>query len=136
MFKHYILSGDDFSTAGEASSNFKSVLKKLGIAPDVVRRVAVAMYEAEINAIIHGGGGECDVEVDKEKISIVFRDNGPGIADINLAMQEGYSTATDTIRELGFGAGMGLPNIKKYTDEMIIETKQGCGTVLKLVIKM
>ena len=136
MFKHYILSGDDFSTAGEASSNFKSVLKKLGIAPDVVRRVAVAMYEAEINAIIHGGGGECDAEVDKEKISIVFRDNGPGIADINLAMQEGYSTATDTIRELGFGAGMGLPNIKKYTDEMIIDTKQGCGTVLKLVIKM
>ena len=113
MQKHYDVDGHDFSIAGEASSNFKSYLKKLGIAPEVIRRVAIAMYEAEINTIIHGGGGICDAEVSKDRITITFRDHGPGIKDIDLAMQEGYSTASDQIREMGFGAGMGLPNIKK-----------------------
>lgn len=136
MIKKYILSGDDFSAAGEASSSFKAVLKKLGIAPAVVRRVAIAMYEAEINTIIHGGGGECEAEIDKDKITITFADKGPGIADLSLAMKEGYSTATERIRELGFGAGMGLPNIKKYTDEMIVDSKLGEGTTVKLVIRM
>ncbi len=136
MVKNYIISGDDFSVAGEASSNFKSVLKKLGINGDAIRRVAIAMYEAEINTIIHGGGGECEASIQDNSIRIVFRDKGPGIANIDLAMQEGYSTASDKIRELGFGAGMGLPNIKKYTDDMIINSRPGDGTTITLVINL
>ena len=136
MIKNYVIPGDDFSVAGEASSNFKSVLKKLGIEPDVIRRVAIAMYEAEINTIIHGGGGECQASIQDNAINIVFRDHGPGIANIDLAMQEGYSTASDRIRELGFGAGMGLPNIKKYTDEMHIDTVPGEGTTVTLIINL
>ncbi len=136
MIKSYLLSGTDFSVAGEASSSFKSILKKLGVPGDVVRRVAIAMYEAEINTIIHGGGGECDAEVSGKEIKITFRDQGPGIADIERAMQAGFSTATDQIRELGFGAGMGLPNIKKYTDDMQIETAPGMGTTLTLIINL
>ncbi len=136
MIKKYIISGDDFITAGEASSNFKTVLKKLGISPEVVRKVSIAMYEAEINTLIHGGGGECEAEIEGGKIRLVFRDNGPGIANIDLAMQEGYSTASDKIREWGFGAGMGLPNIKKYTDDMHIETAVGKGTTLTLTINL
>ncbi len=136
MIKRYQLSGTDFSVAGEASSNFKATLKKLGVPADVVRRVAIAMYEAEINTIIHGGGGECEAEILGKKIKITFRDEGPGIADLKLAMQAGYSTATDKIRELGFGAGMGLPNIKKYTDDMQIETNPGKGTTLTLTINL
>lgn len=136
MRKHYDIDGHDFSIAGEASSDFKRFLKKLGISPDIIRRVAIAMYEAEINTIIHGGGGICDTEILKDKIIITFKDNGPGIKDINLAMQEGYSTATEQIRELGFGAGMGLPNIKKYTDDMEIETEPGKGTIVRLIINV
>lgn len=136
MVKKYILSGDDFSTAGEASSSFKSVLKRLGVAPETVRRVSVAMYEAEINTIIHGGGGECTAEVSAEAVTLVFTDNGPGIADIELAMQEGWSTASETVRELGFGAGMGLPNMKKYTDDMKISTAPGKGTTLTLRVNL
>lgn len=136
MQKHYDIDGHDFSIAGEASSSFKRYLKKLGISPDVVRRVAIAMYEAEINTIIHGGGGICDAEVSKDRIIITFKDDGPGIKDIDLAMQEGYSTATAQIRELGFGAGMGLPNIKKYTDSMNIESELGKGTTVELIINM
>ena len=134
MLKKYILSADDFSTAGEASSNFKSILKKLGLPPETVRKVSIAMYEAEINTIVHGGGGECSAEVDSKAITLIFTDHGPGISNIDLAMQEGYSTATDQIRELGFGAGMGLPNIKKYTDNMQIDTSPGKGTKLTLTI--
>ncbi len=104
--------------------------------PDVIRKVAIAMYEAEINTVIHGGGGTCDAEITKDEIRIVFKDNGPGIKNVDLAMQEGYSTASDSIREMGFGAGMGLPNIKKYTDEMEIESEVGKGTVVKMVVKV
>lgn len=136
MIKKYIIPGDDFTTAGEASSDFKSVLKKLGIAPEVVRKVAIAMYEAEINTIIHGGGGECEAEIQGKNIRITFSDHGPGIPNVELAMQEGYSTASDRIRELGFGAGMGLPNIKKYTDDMQIKTAPGEGTELTLIINL
>jgi anti-sigma regulatory factor (Ser/Thr protein kinase) len=136
MIKKYIISGEDFSLAGEASSNFKSVMKKLGISPDVIRRVSIAMYEAEINTIIHGGGGECEAEVLPGKISVTFKDQGPGIANLDLAMQEGYSTAGDKIRELGFGAGMGLPNIKKYTDDMLIDTAPGKGTTITLIVNL
>lgn len=136
MIKKYILSGDDLVTAGEASSDFKSVLKKLGISPETVRRVSIAMYEAEINTIIHGGGGECEAEISGRTIQLTFTDHGPGIANLNLAMQEGYSTASDKIREMGFGAGMGLPNIKKYTDDMQIKTAPGEGTTLTLTINI
>ena len=136
MLKKYILSGEDFSMAGGASSDLKSILKRLGVSPEAVRRVSVAMYEAEINTIIHGGGGECDVEITSESVTLIFTDNGPGIADIELAMQEGYSTASDEVREMGFGAGMGLPNMKKYTDKMEINTEPGKGTRLRLVVNL
>lgn len=136
MIKRYDISGSDFSCAGEASSRFKEVLKKLGVNSSVVRRTAIAMYEAEINTVIHGGGGICEAQVLEDKIVVSFSDNGPGIADVNLAMQEGYSTASETIRELGFGAGMGLPNIKKYTDDMKIETAPGKGTTVTLTINL
>jgi len=136
MIKNYEISGDDFSSAGEASSNFKSILKRLGISPEIVRKVAIAMYEGEINTIIHGGGGECIAEISGKEIKITFTDKGPGIANIDLAMQEGYSTASDRVRELGFGAGMGLPNMKKYTDDMQIETAPGMGTKLTLIINL
>lgn len=136
MLKHYDISGTDFSVAGEASSNFKTVLKKLGISPDIVRKVSIAMYEAEINTVVHGGGGECDAEVTDGAVKIVFTDHGPGIENVELAMQAGYSTASETVRELGFGAGMGLPNIKKYTDDMQIETEVGKGTKITLTVKL
>ncbi|MDD6735111.1 MAG: ATP-binding protein [Clostridiales bacterium] len=136
MRKHYTISGEDFSAAGEASSDFKAVLKKLGIDPTVIRRISIAMYEAEINTIIHGGGGECDAEISGKSICVTFRDNGPGIPDVNLAMQEGWSTAGEHIRELGFGAGMGLPNMKKYTDDMTIDTAPGQGTTITLIINL
>ena len=134
MKLHFDVSGEDFTRAGEASGKVKSKLKQLGIAPDAVRRVAIALYEGEINLVIHGGGGVIDVEITPECISIVLADQGPGIPDVALAMQEGYSTAPDNVRQLGFGAGMGLPNIKKYTDEMIIETEVGKGTTIKLKV--
>ncbi len=136
MLKHYNISGTDFSIAGEASSDFKVVLKKLGIRPDIIRKVSIAMYEAEINTVVHGGGGTCEAEVMDNKIKVTFTDKGPGIENIELAMQEGFSTATETIRELGFGAGMGLPNIKKYTDEMYIDTKVGEGTKITLIVNL
>ena len=131
---HYNVSGTDFTCAGEASSKIKRNLKELGFPTSVIRNVAIAVYEGEINMVIHGGGGVIDVEISPECISIVLADQGPGIPDIDLAMQEGYSTAPDNVRQLGFGAGMGLPNIKKYTDEMIIETEVGKGTTIKLKV--
>lgn len=131
---HYNVSGTDFTCAGEASSKIKRNLKELGFPTAVIRNVAIAVYEGEINMVIHGGGGVIDVEISPECISIVLADQGPGIPDIDLAMQEGYSTAPDNVRQLGFGAGMGLPNIKKYTDEMIIETEVGKGTTIKLKV--
>ena len=131
---HYDVSGTDFTCAGEASSKIKRNLKELGFPASVIRNVAIAVYEGEINLVIHGGGGVIDVEISPECISVVLADQGPGIPDVSLAMQEGYSTAPDNVRQLGFGAGMGLPNIKKYTDEMIIETEVGKGTTIKLKV--
>ncbi len=136
MLKEYDISGEDFSVAGEASSNFKALLKKLGISNDTVRRVSIAMYEAEINTIVHGGGGKCTAEIADNRITITFVDHGPGIPNIDLAMREGFSTASDRVRELGFGAGMGLPNIKKYTDDLIIKSKAGEGTTITLIINL
>lgn len=136
MIKEYLLSGEDFSVAGEASSNFKTLLKKLGIPADTIRRVSIAMYEAEINTIVHGGGGICEAEIERDRIKITFSDHGPGISDISLAMREGFSTASEKVRELGFGAGMGLPNIKKYADDLIINSKPGEGTTVTLIINL
>lgn len=131
---HYIIPGDDFTAAGEASSSVKKMLIQLGIDPQSVKRTAIAMYEAEINAFIHAHGGSADVEINYDKIVIVISDKGPGIQDIELAMQEGYSTAPDNIRELGFGAGMGLPNMKRYSDELDISSEVGKGTVVRMVV--
>ena len=131
---HYDVAGDDFTRAGEASAQVKKTLKKLGYNSDAIRRTAIAMYEAEINMVIHAGGGEIDVEIYPDKIEILMADTGPGIPDIDKAMQEGYSTAPENVRSLGFGAGMGLPNIKKYTDDLKIETELGKGTKLYLTV--
>ena len=128
----YSVPGDDFTRAGEASSAVKKALKKLGVAPDVIRKVAIAMYEGEINMVIHADGGEITVEITPEYVNMVLADTGPGIADIDLAMKEGYSTAPDNVRSLGFGAGMGLPNMKKYTDEMKLESQVGVGTTVTM----
>lgn len=130
----YILPSNDLTIAGEASSNVKKTLKQLGITPALVKKVAIAMYEAEINAVIHAGGGVADIEIDESKVVIMINDEGPGIPDINLAMQEGYSTAPDSIREMGFGAGMGLPNIKRYSDNLEIKSKVGKGTTLTITV--
>ena len=130
----YEVSGDDFTRAGEASGMVTSKLKKLGYNKDAIRRVAIAMYEAEINMVIHADGGVVDVDIYPDKVEVVLADKGPGIPDVEKAMQEGYSTAPDNVRNLGFGAGMGLPNIKKYTDEMKIETTLGVGTTMYLTV--
>lgn len=136
MTFHYQVDGNDFTLAGENSSKVKKHLKQLGLPPEVIRRVAIAMYEAEINMVIHANGGTIDVEISPQEIHIVFADTGPGIPDIEKAMQEGYSTASNEVRELGFGAGMGLPNIKKNSDEMKIDTKVGVGTTIDLIIRI
>ena len=136
MKLHFDVSGEDFTRAGEASGKVKSKLKQLGIAPDAVRRVAIALYEGEINLVIHAGGGEIDVEITPENIKMTLSDKGPGIADVEKAMTEGFSTATENIRSLGFGAGMGLPNMKKYSDEMNIDTKLGEGTTIFMQVNL
>ena len=131
---HFDVDGNDFSSAGIASVKIKKILRDIGFDSEVIRRVSIAMYEAEINMVIHAGGGSADVEVSPEKIVLVLKDTGPGIADINLAMSEGYSTAPDNIRSLGFGAGMGLPNIKRYSDELKIDSELGKGTTLTITV--
>jgi anti-sigma regulatory factor (Ser/Thr protein kinase) len=128
--------GDSFTSAGEASMKVKKNLRMLGLPPDVIRRVAIAMYEGEINMVIHAGGGNATVKVFEDLIEIVLADKGPGIPDINLAMSEGYSTAPDTIRNLGFGAGMGLPNMKKNTDTIKVESQLGLGTTITMTVKI
>ena len=130
----YEVPGDDFTRAGEASSDVTRKLKQLGYNPEAIRKVAIAMYEGEINMVIHAGGGEATVDIDTKQVQIVLTDHGPGIPDVEKAMQEGWSTAPDNVRNLGFGAGMGLPNIKKYTDELRIDTKVGEGTSLYMTV--
>lgn len=131
---HYDVSANDFTCAGEASGKLKKSLKDLGFDTAVVRNVAIAVYEAEINMVIHADGGQIDAEINPECITVVLADKGPGIPDVDLAMKEGYSTAPENVRSLGFGAGMGLPNIKKYTDEMKIETVIDEGTTITLKV--
>lgn len=130
----YNVHPDDFTRAGEASSDVKRKLKQLGIGPEEVRKVAIAMYEGEINMVIHANGGEITVSISPTEIIMTLADVGPGIPDIDKAMQAGYSTAPDEIRSLGFGAGMGLPNMKKYTDEMNIESTVGVGTTITMTV--
>lgn len=132
----YTVPGDDFTRAGEASGLVKKTLKKLGVNPEVIRKVAIAMYEGEINMVIHANGGTIDVEVLPDKITMVLKDTGPGIPDIDKAMQAGWSTAPDNVRNLGFGAGMGLPNMKKYSDEMSVESTVGVGTTVTMTVYM
>lgn len=133
---HFDIDGDNFTSAGEASVRIKKSLREMGFTPDVIRRVSVAMYEGEINMVIHANGGTADVNVYVDKIEIILADNGPGISNIELAMQEGYSTAPDNIRSLGFGAGMGLPNMKNYTDDMKIESEVGKGTTIFMTVNV
>jgi anti-sigma regulatory factor (Ser/Thr protein kinase) len=128
--------GDDFTSAGRASVQIKKNLRELGISPEIIRRVSIAMYEGEINMVIHAGGGEADVFVEGDCVTIVLCDQGPGIPNIDLAMQEGYSTAPDNIRSLGFGAGMGLPNMKRYTDYMHIDSVVGKGTTITMKVNI
>lgn len=131
----YDVPADDFTRAGEASSDVKRKLKQMGVGPDAIRKVAIAMYEGEINMVIHADGGTITVTVSDDDITMVLADRGPGIPDIEKAMQEGYSTAREEVRSLGFGAGMGLPNMKRFTDEMTIDTVIGQGTTITMTVR-
>ena len=133
---HFVVNGEDFTSAGQASMMMKRNLRQLGMPPEIIRQVSIAMYEGEINMVIHAGGGEADVNVTEEYIEIILADNGPGIKDIEQAMQEGFSTATDSIRSLGFGAGMGLPNMKRYSDYKNIESEVGKGTTITMRVNI
>lgn len=128
------IKGMDFMAAGEASSNIKHTLQLVGFSPEVIRKVAISAYEAEMNIVIHGIKGILKALINSEKIELIAEDSGPGIPDIELAMQEGYSTAPDHIREMGFGAGMGLPNIRNCADEFTLESGVEKGTTLRVVI--
>jgi anti-sigma regulatory factor (Ser/Thr protein kinase) len=129
---HYHIDGEDFTSAGQASVQVKKMLRQLDFDADTIRRVSVAMYEGEINMVIHANGGAADIVVWDEKIEVILADTGPGIPDVSLAMQEGFSTAKENIRSLGFGAGMGFPNMKRYSDEMKIDTVVGEGTTVTM----
>lgn len=133
---HFDIDGENFTSAGEASVRIKKLLREMGFTPETIRRVSVAMYEGEINMVIHANGGTADVDVYYDRIEITLADQGPGISNIDLAMQEGYSTAPDNIRSLGFGAGMGLPNMKRYTDEMRVESEVGKGTTIYMTVRV
>jgi len=133
---HFLVDGEDFTSAGQASVQVKKSLRQLGISPEIIRKVSIAMYEGEINMVIHAGGGEADVEIFEDRIEISLVDHGPGIPNIDLAMQEGFSTAPDNIRSLGFGAGMGLPNMKRYSDDMKIDSRPGEGTRIIMTVML
>ena len=134
MHYNFIIERGNFTDAGHASASVKRTLKQLDVNPASIKRIVVALYEAEINAVAHAYGGKIDVDIDPEKIVMVVADEGPGIPNIDLAMTEGYSTASPKVREMGFGAGMGLPNIKKNTDDLKIETEIGVGTTLTMTV--
>ncbi len=132
----YQVDDGNYLAAGSASTNVKRVLKKLGIPSDIIRRAVVCLYEGEINMVIHANGGTIDVEIDPASITMILKDVGPGIADISKAMQDGYSTASKEARDLGFGAGMGLPNMKRNSDEMNIDTVIGQGTTVTMTLHL
>ena len=129
---HFDVDGASFANAGKASVETKKLLRQLGVSPEIIRRISVAMYEGEINMVIHAHGGDADVYITPETILITLKDVGPGIRNVEEAMKEGFSTAPENIRALGFGAGMGLPNMKRYSDDMHIDTKVGVGTSIEL----
>jgi len=132
----YTVIPDDYNAVGSASSDAKNKLRMVGVPPDILRKVSICMYEGEINMVIHARGGEITVNINPTNIQMILRDNGPGIADINKAMQAGFSTASEDARNLGFGAGMGLPNMKKFSDDMSVETKLGVGTTVTMVVNL
>jgi len=132
----YTVPGDDFARAGEASADLKATLKKLGLPAAAVRRISIALYEGEINLAIHAGGGNIDVAIGDDEVEMVLSDHGPGIPDVEQAMQEGFSTASAEVRSLGFGAGMGLPNMKRYTDEFHIQSTVGVGTTITMRVNI
>lgn len=132
MHFNYSIEGGDFTRAGHASSEVKKVLKQLNVDPVRIKHIVVALYEAEVNIVAHAYRGKIDVDIDTDKVFVVLNDEGPGIPDINLAMQEGYSTASKEVREMGFGAGMGLPNIKKNSDILNIQSIVGNGTKVEI----
>lgn len=134
MKLHYEVQRDDFSRAGEASSRIKQTLSQLAIDANILRRIAIATYEAEINLVIHSHGGTIDVYIKPECIEVYVEDVGPGIENVDLAMTKGYSTATSAAREMGFGAGMGLPNMEKVSDEFVIVSELNIGTKIKMVV--
>ena len=129
---HYDVDGNNFTSAGEASVQVKRMLRQMGFHPDLIRRISVAMYEGEINMVIHAKGGDADVYVTPECITVILKDVGPGIKDDKLANQERDATAPDPIRTLGVGAGMGLPNMKRYSDELKIDSVVGVGTTIEM----
>lgn len=133
---HFDVDGDNFVSAGQASTQVKKNLRQLGLSTAIIRRISIAMYEGEINMVIHADGGTADVVVTEDYVEIILADKGPGIPNIEQAMQEGFSTATDSIRSLGFGAGMGLPNMKRYTDSMKIDTVVGEGTTVTMRVNL
>ena len=133
---HFDIDGGSFASAGNASVEVKKTLRQLGVYNAVIRRCSIAMYEGEINMVIHADGGTADVEVYPDRIVMVLEDHGPGIPDVELAMKEGYSTATEQIHNMGFGAGMGLPNMKRSSDDLKIETKVGVGTKITMVVRL
>ena len=133
MFFRFELEGGNFSKAGYASSQIKKVLRQLGIDPKIIKRTVVALYEAEVNVVAHAWRGVAEIEITPDRISMILTDEGPGIADIPRAMQEGYSTASPEVREMGFGAGMGLSNMKKNVEELNIESQVGKGTTVKMI---
>jgi serine/threonine-protein kinase RsbT len=132
----YLIEGGDFVRAGHASSDVKKILNQLNIDPVIVRRIAVAMYEGEVNVVAHAYRGVIKVKINPERIIVTIRDEGPGIADIDRAMQEGYSTASDKVREMGFGAGMGLSNMKRNSDQLLINSEINKGTVVEMTTFM
>jgi serine/threonine-protein kinase RsbT len=131
--KSFNIKGRDFIRAGEASINVQNLLKSMDFNPRLIRRVAICGYESEMNVVMHGGDGSLSLEVDTDRLILKISDDGPGIEDIELAMQAGYSTANDDHREMGFGAGMGLPNMKKNSDQIHIESNKNQGTVVRMV---
>ena len=133
---HFVVDGEDFTSAGQASVQMKKNLRRLGIPPETIRKISIAMYEGEINMVIHAGGGEAEVLVYEDRIEMILTDHGPGIANIEQAMTEGFSTAPDNVRSLGFGAGMGLPNMKRYSDDMKIESVVGEGTTITMTVML
>lgn len=135
VLKYQVIDGE-FQRAGEVSSDVKHKLKQMGVPANIVRKVAIAMYEGEVNMVIHANGGEITVEITPEQIRMILADVGPGIPDVEKAMTAGFSTASDATRNLGFGAGMGLPNMKKNTDSLDIETILGEGTTITMVVKL